>query len=551
MDLELLLAHAGDGTPVLESPLPLDAGRRDPPARLAEPSAHLADPSGDPDVLSSQRWVLVVPEGPRGERLRALLDPLWQLRSEQQGRPADVLTLPAGADAEALRRFRDTKLWPAGRRAREQPRYVLLAGDPDVLPLELHETLAGDGFGFVGRLAFDDEEDYGAYAAKVVEYEKHPGPERRARSLFLAVRDGTVATKVGADLLMEPASVTCEEERQRGHLPANEVIFADGPGDPGSELLRLAVSPGAGVLLSLSHGVGAPRTGWASAEEQRLRQGALSLGDGAELTPRDVGEQPFMPGGAWFAFACYSAGTPKRSPYLPWLELLAQEEGRKCVHPVLAARPLDGRPFIAKIAQAALANPRGPVAFIGHLDLAWSTSFYDEATGRLYADRFVQVIAGLVKGRRVGPSLHGLTRFAQQVDVELRDRYQRAAEAGAGVADATTETLRLAQLWMMRHDLASYVVLGDPAGRLVMNGAGAGRVDPLDTRERARLSGPQSLSDERVEQAVLAVLSGERSAEDVARAFGMDASVLRTWADTYRNAGRAALRAIRGAGSAK
>jgi hypothetical protein len=146
----------------------------------------------------------------------------------------------------------------------------------------------------------------------------------------------------------------------------DELLARVGGGDPS-------------VLFTLSHGEGAPRGGWTSHEEQRRRQGAMSFGREGKLTGDDLRARPFLPGGVWFMLACYGAGTPNFSAYRHWLAQLAgagQFRGKP--EAVLAGLPgPQDRPFIAALPQAVLANPAGPLAFMGHIDLAWTYGFQE------------------------------------------------------------------------------------------------------------------------------------------------------------------------------
>src|SRR5262245_54561146 len=109
----------------------------------------------------------------------------------------------------------------------------------------------------------------------------------------------------------------------------------------------------------------------------------------------------FLPGGVWVMFACFGAGTPSRSAYHHWLaRWQASGEHDGDLAPVLASLPADGEPaFLAALPQAALASPSGPLAVIGHLDLAWSYGFVDldkMSRGERHR-RFHELIAQLVK----------------------------------------------------------------------------------------------------------------------------------------------------------
>jgi hypothetical protein len=192
----------------------------------------------------------------------------------------------------------------------------------------------------------------------------------------------------------------------------------------------------------------------------------MSLGAGHALTVEDVSGRPFLPGGLWFCFACFSAGTPARSSYAPWIQRLIDDKaGGPSLASVRASAPVDQRPFVAALPQVALANPDGPLAVIGHVDLAWAYAF-QEISGHNHTSRFTGVLRELVKHRRVGVGLNALTRFVSAVNAELTLKYH-ADEAARTQGDAPPgEAYHRAHLWMARNDLSGYVLLGDPAVRL-------------------------------------------------------------------------------------
>jgi hypothetical protein len=223
------------------------------------------------------------------------------------------------------------------------------------------------------------------------------------------------------------------------------------------------------VLFTLSHGLGAPLSGWSRAEQQREWQGNMCLGAGSALTAEDLRHRAFMPGGVWFYFACFGAGSPRGSVYLPWLERLVRENRMRAdiLDNVLRTRPVDGQPFMAALPQAALANPRGPLAVISHMDLAWTSGFHNSRTGQSHAQRFEGAVASLVRGHRAGVALNSLTRSAWLADSSLRRQYQADEEARRSHQEPPTQASDRAALWMERHDLTRYVLLGDPAARVL------------------------------------------------------------------------------------
>ncbi len=470
MHLHLLLARADDHQPVLSPEPELGSVL----AELQRPSpvpgppyvlANLYDPGGDPNDLSAQRWALVAPTGARGDRLLALMAPLARHRAEQQELKPDQLEIfrvgpnMSGPDITAWRR--KLQAMPL----QDQPRYLLLLGDADEIPFEFQQHLAVDRF--VGRLTFPDDAGFEAYVAKVLRAESTPPSAERARALFFTVHDGTISTDVGYRTLIQPNMKLCEKALLRGDFPASQVLELGTP-DTWSldQLLTSAAARAPGVLLTLSHGLGPPRSGWASAEEQRRRQGVMSLGAGEELAIDAVSRHPFLPDGLWFSFACFSAGTPARSAYAPWLQrLLEDKEGAPNLASVRASAPVDQRPFVAALPQAALANPDGPLAVIGHVDLAWTYAF-QEVTGHNHASRFMGVLRELVKHRRAGVGLNALTRSIASVNADLTDKHHEDEAARADGVAPPPEEFHRAHLWMTRNDLSGYVLLGDPAVRL-------------------------------------------------------------------------------------
>jgi hypothetical protein len=235
-------------------------------------------------------------------------------------------------------------------------------------------------------------------------------------------------------------------------------------------LLTGARVPHPSVLLSLSHGLGPPVHGWKSEQEQRALQGAMDLGKGDSLQAPDVERRPFLPGSIWLYLACFGAGTPATSTYRPWLARL-REAGVFPGDPdrVLAALSGPARPpFMAALPQAALSNPDGPLAIVGHVDLAWTGGFMDPE-GRISPSRFVVPLREFVKGRRVGVGMNALLRDIQQLNTELTLLDEQAEHAGGVSKLPSDQQTRRATLWMIRQDLSAYVLLGDPAVRLPLS----------------------------------------------------------------------------------
>jgi hypothetical protein len=173
-----------------------------------------------------------------------------------------------------------------------------------------------------------------------------------------------------------------------------------------------------------------------------------------------------VPGGVRFLFACYGLGTPARSSYAAWIdELYRSQRLRDRDRAAIEAGQLvpGDAPFIADLPRRALANPEGPLAVIGHVDLAWSYSFTTEGQSRF--DRLFSTIQLVLGAQLAGFAFEQLTRNCVIASDQLAQLYLQRSEHDRGMAPPVEPRL-LARTWMLRQDLRGFVLLGDPAARL-------------------------------------------------------------------------------------
>lgn len=545
--IDLLLVDAERRAPVLSEVERMAAASAPTPEPRPKPDALWGDEHA-PDDLVRQRWGVIAPAGDAGDRLIDAIAPLIDLRRRQQGavRIYRVPARPARMTAGEAMRWKKRVFRTSADTEEELPRYQLIVGDLDEVPLAVQQIQASDGL--VGRIAFDDLDGYRAYAAKVVRWEDRPSPTTAGDAILHAVRDGTAATRRGGDALIAPAHEILGRRRATGDV-AYRALRMTGSERPSPDELWAAPADRPAVLLSLSHGIGVPRRSGGDARgdaaRQRQDQGALSFGAGGMVTGADLVGRGFLPGGMWLAVACFAAGTSDTSDYRHWLDALARagHAGSEIGH-VLDTLAHD-RPFIAAVPKAVLSDPGGPLAFIGHVDLAWAYSFFDlDDQPRRRPARLVSVLQALLNRHRAGVAVRKLMHAFGEVNTELTALQDAQARSGApAIGDAARA--RRAHLWMLRQDLAGYILLGDPAVRLPITG------DPGDDDPAARRGGERDVRGEvtearghdalhATEAAVLAVLGGVPLAEAAAR-HGVDGDLLRRLAASYRAAGRAAL----------
>jgi len=551
-DPSLLLVHADDHEPMLDSAAVEAAAVDAVEDRMPDV---LWDEGGDPNDLALQRWGIIAPEGPRGDRLLALVEPLIRRRREQQrGEPPMIFRVPDKLSQAEAAVWKKRVFRPQRDLDLELPRYQLVLGDLHEVPLAVQQHQATDGC--VGRLAFATDEGYEAYVDKLLRWEDRPAPERAGRAIFYTVHDRTTATRVGYEGLVRPCLAACSQRLERGELNADTLVDGGHERTPSpDELLQMARTvERPGVLVSLGHGEGPPRAGWPSDEHQRRCQGALSFGRSGWLRGEELTRGAFMPGGVWLMMACFGAGSPDASAYHPWLVELAAHGGyRGDPAAVLDGIPRE-RPFVASLPQAVLANPDGPIAFLGHVDLAWSYGFRELDDGPASRPaKLMGVLRSMLARNRVGLGVRELHRFLDQTNAELV-AIERETEAGRLAIDRALR-VRRGHLWMLREDLSAYVLLGDPAARLPLQGPAAAPgylspPGPTVAQGPARLSAvpagpripePLPLPIDELERAIGALLLGDDGLRVIAERHGIDRAELRRLYERYSAAGRAAL----------
>ncbi|MEZ4468172.1 MAG: hypothetical protein R3F43_28005 [bacterium] len=122
---------------------------------------------------------------------------------------------------------------------------------------------------------------------------------------------------------------------------------------------------------------------------------------------------------------------------------------------------------MAALPQAALANPHGPLAFVGLCDLAWTPGSRVGVTDDLaWHERVTQVLAALGPGPR-GRATPGRVGMALLHHARAIPQYEAALAAHREAPAETEEAARQdGLLWLARQDLDSYLLLGDPAVQL-------------------------------------------------------------------------------------
>ncbi len=410
----------------------------------------------DPQDLAAVGWGVVIPPDLDPAVLEAL-EPLLRLREEQAGDLFRRLELRPGEDKDDFLARHGTG--PSVVDPRRVPYYLLLLGSPDQVPFDVQYQL-GVSYA-VGRADLADPEAFAAYAASVVAAERSLGapaedpPNSAARRLhlFATRHPGDTPTALSASRLVEPLR---EELRETAH--AWEVSTDVGAGATRTRLEDLLTgSQAPDLLFTASHGIGG-RSAHRDLAGGLLCQdwpGPLAvrgpLDEAQYLAAHHLPVRSRIGPKVVFSFACFGAGTPRVSDYPGGPDGDAE---------------LTTAGFTARLPQRLLGAPAGgALAFVGHVDRAWSCSFLWKGLAAQVTP-FHSTLLALMDGARLGSAMESLTSRYAEIATELTRRMDAYRRYGKRIDDAD-----LVGLWTATHDARAYVVHGDPAVRVAPRGS--------------------------------------------------------------------------------
>ena len=348
----------------------------------------------------------------------------------------------------------EREIFPGFGDVRKLPYYLLIVGEPDLIPFRFQYELAMEYA--VGRIAFKTKEGYRAYIEQLIEYETATiVPTEREVAFWGPANIGDQATSISSRFLVNPLyddldpQVNFQKKMFIGNKPGWEANK--------NNLARLLTRNKAPALLfTASHGLGHPII---NSEEKMLLQGALVTQDwerGASITAdtlfsgEDLISDANVRGMVHFAFACFGAGTPVQDDY-------ERDYSSPILHPYTSQYP-----FVSHLANQELVH--GALAFIGHVDRTWAFSFIGEK--QLHLEGFERVIRNMLLGKRAWPIGHC-----------LRDIYDKALHLSKSLLEdlhdmkfgRTFPPRAIADKWVERNDARAYALIGDPAVRLRVN----------------------------------------------------------------------------------
>jgi hypothetical protein len=400
------------------------------------------------DDLASVGWGILYPEEERARFVKQLT-PLLELRRAQAGPLYREIPYRTGQRFQDI--LENLEAITAKRDSPPIPHYLLIVGKPTQIPYFVQ-------YGFdrrisVGRVAFDDLEDYGRYARNIVRHDHQTVPHLKT-TLFGTRHPDDPPSEISARFLVKDLGkrmsnsldpVRYRIETRLGEMAGKQTL---------TNLMGGSLTPD--LLLTATHGVILPP----GARDRHLRQGAPICGEwpGPLLWKRkplqrrmvfsgsDVYSEMDFNGMIAFMYACYGGGTPSRSSFP--------------LEPHLTRGRESYQPFVAHLPKRMLALENGCRAVIAHVDTAFFWSFTNTRKQE-QTETYQAFFRQLLEGKRIGFAMN----VFQQAYMERLADYQELVEAqNAGRLE--WEDDRLVQAWFAVNDLRNLTLLGDPAVRL-------------------------------------------------------------------------------------
>jgi hypothetical protein len=290
----------------------------------------------------------------------------------------------------------------------------------------------------------------------LVRYETEKPRTARQLAIFSTRHDFDLATQALCDQVAKPLvteiNVPPDVAERRFHI--QPFLAGDATRATLERILRGDVANGPpAVLFTGSHGMCFRGDDGRQADSQ----GALVCQDWegyGHILPQQYFAFANVPADAnihgmiHFLFACYGAGWPQFDDYQ-----------RTSDAPV----PIAPKPALARLPQALLAHPKGgALAVIGHVDRAWTHSFRSVGGGT-QLQAFTDVLGSVMQGDRLGWAMDQFNTRWGTLSIELL-RILDQMRMGM------TAPVDLGLQWVARDDARNYIVFGDPAVRLRLDG---------------------------------------------------------------------------------
>lgn len=335
----------------------------------------------------------------------------------------------------------------------KSPEYILIVGNPDQVPFHFQALL--DTTASVGRVDFDGSlSSLKTYVDKIIRIEGADAPVVDRKAIVFAPDGGLQdPTYYSRKFMAQPLA----EYIQNDCGFSVQAIMGDVATK--NNLFTACSSQSPALVYSASHGLGAPDQ---SLEIQKKYNGAICC-QTDDRNPQDrfftAGDipfdKPFLEGAVFFQFACFGYGTPAVSDFMHWI----------------GDPSINGKAdFVAALPKALLSHPRGPVAYIGHVDTAWIHGFADPDSVDILEhwdsrlSSFRKAVQALLTVKPAGRAMVATNDKYNMANALLTTIWNNL-QSGK-IKDKNSIKTKLPEIFITRTDAQNYMIFGDPAVRL-------------------------------------------------------------------------------------
>jgi hypothetical protein len=412
----------------------------------------------DPKDLSQAGWGVIFPAALESRQISALQEALQPLLEHRQSQAAaakaNYYKVCSGELGYQTGQSKNDFLKLHGRGPgvadpEKLPYYLLIVGDPEMIPYSFQYQL--DVQYAVGRIFFESYEDYYRYAISVVEAEKQEYQLKKKAAFFGVANPDDGATQLSSQYLIDPLAEYIQKEAPEWQVQVNRAEQAYK--SDFAQLLRSKEAPA--FLFTASHGMAFPN----GDSRQYPHQGALLCQDwpGPKnhkgripedfyFAGEDLSPDANLLGTLAFFFACYGAGTPRQDDF----NRIAFAD-KKQIAP---------RAFLSQLPTRMLAHPQGSaLAVVGHVERAWGYSFVWDGVGQDLTS-FESTLTRLMDGFPIGSALEYFNSRYAELASDLTTELDETDEE-------TQNVVKIAGMWTANHDARNYMILGDPAVRMI------------------------------------------------------------------------------------
>jgi len=356
---------------------------------------------------------------------------------------------------------------------REPPKYILIIGDPQSIPFGLQAKLSI--VAFVGRLDFNDVSEIRTYGEKIIRIETSDAGFVNREATFFTTDQGINSSgcydpthfsrfDVEKELIPNVDGLATElnlpnkfSTKKLTEIDATKI-----------ELKNSVQDSTPGLVLTSSWGMCAPGENMAL---QKEFGGAICCqGDPDEIsykdllfTSKDVLSEPFLEGGVFIQQSSFSYGTPSSSELHNWINRNDSWQMPRQIAPSA---------FVASLPKKLVFHPKGPLAFIGHLDEMLSYTIAEDEDFQM-GDRKKRMnsisfaIKNILCGTPIGYALKNMKEEFNLLNdsiVSIGSFLVRELEEGREIEDSKQK--QFSDLMLQRHKTKNYMIFGDPAVRI-------------------------------------------------------------------------------------